>query len=108
VFICCQSSLPHCGMFGGLPHAQRMATRFVARSMLHQTMSACGIVVVTQVLVLAHAKADAIVRKLKESDSYMRPGYLVTCDQVCFRGVVSRGKRRGQLASASLHCSLSR
>jgi hypothetical protein len=35
-----------------------------------------------QVLVIARAKADAIVRKLKETNSYLRPGYLVTCDQV--------------------------
>lgn len=36
----------------------------------------------TQVLVLSRAKADAIVRKLKASDAYLKPGYLVTCDQV--------------------------
>lgn len=34
------------------------------------------------VLVLAHAKADAIVKKLKASSSLVTPGYLVTCDQV--------------------------
>lgn len=34
------------------------------------------------VMVLAHAKADAILKKLKDSGAFMRPGYLVTCDQV--------------------------
>ena len=34
------------------------------------------------VLKLAHAKAAAIMRKLRDSDSLVRPGYLVTCDQV--------------------------
>jgi hypothetical protein len=35
------------------------------------------------VLALSHAKAAAIVKKLKDSESLIRPGYLVTCDQVC-------------------------
>lgn len=34
------------------------------------------------VLAIAHAKAKAITKKLKDSDSLIRPGYLVTCDQV--------------------------
>jgi predicted house-cleaning NTP pyrophosphatase (Maf/HAM1 superfamily) len=34
------------------------------------------------VVVLAEAKAQAIVKKLKESGSFLRSGYLVTCDQV--------------------------
>lgn len=34
------------------------------------------------VMLLAHAKADAIMKKLRDSGSYIRPGYLVTCDQV--------------------------
>jgi hypothetical protein len=34
------------------------------------------------VMMLAHAKADAIMKKLKDSGSMIRPGYLVTCDQV--------------------------
>lgn len=34
------------------------------------------------VMLLAHAKADAILKKLKDSGSFIQPGYLVTCDQV--------------------------
>lgn len=34
------------------------------------------------VMMLAHAKASAIAKKLKDSGSYIKPGYLVTCDQV--------------------------
>lgn len=34
------------------------------------------------VMMLAHAKARAIAKKLKDSGSYIKPGYLVTCDQV--------------------------
>lgn len=34
------------------------------------------------VSVLAHAKAEAIVHKLRSSGALVTPGYLVTCDQV--------------------------
>ena len=34
------------------------------------------------VSVLAHAKAEAIVEKLRSSGALVTPGYLVTCDQV--------------------------
>lgn len=35
------------------------------------------------VRVLAHAKAEAIISKLKDSGSFVSTGFLVTCDQVC-------------------------
>ena len=55
------------------------------------------------VLALAHAKAAAIIAKLKATDSLVKPGYLVTCDQV--RCILLQGRGVGPTHSKQLiHC----
>jgi Maf-like protein len=65
------------------------------------------------VLVLAHAKADAIVKKLQASSSLLKPGFLVTCDQVwqsseqasCAVAMASATGRKLHIRSANM-CTL--
>jgi Maf-like protein len=58
------------------------------------------------VLVLAHAKADAIVKKLQASESLLKPGYLVTCDQARAASFPSpaAGGRRTACNAHSVSC----